>query len=114
MRPGMMTGHGHARFRSTARRAIARSAARRYCGRTMARTVAQPTQLGVHEGRPYMLWLPHSKAPWPGMVILHGAGSRKENHGEFGRACAASGWAAISFDQRGHGESQDGMGPAAR
>jgi uncharacterized protein len=79
----------------------------------MARTVAQPTELGVHEGRPYMLWLPESAPPWPGMVILHGAGSRKENHGEFGRACAASGWAAISFDQRGHGESREGMTPAA-
>jgi alpha-beta hydrolase superfamily lysophospholipase len=79
----------------------------------MARTVAQPTELGVHEGRPYMLWLPESAPSWPGMVILHGAGSRKENHGEFGRACAASGWAAISFDQRGHGESRDGMTPAA-
>jgi alpha-beta hydrolase superfamily lysophospholipase len=47
------------------------------------------------------------------MVIVHGAGSRKENHGDFGRACAASGWAALAFDQRGHGESADGMSPAA-
>ncbi len=47
------------------------------------------------------------------MVILHGAGSRKENHGDFGRACAASGWAALAYDQRGHGESEDGMSPAA-
>jgi pimeloyl-ACP methyl ester carboxylesterase len=47
------------------------------------------------------------------MVILHGAGSRKENHGDFGRACAASGWAALAFDQRGHGSSEDGMSPEA-
>jgi fermentation-respiration switch protein FrsA (DUF1100 family) len=47
------------------------------------------------------------------MVILHGAGSRKENHGDFGRACSASGWAALAFDQRGHGSSPDGMSPAA-
>ena len=60
-----------------------------------------------------MLWLPVSPGPWPGMVIVHGAGSRKENHGDFGRACAASGWAAASFDQRGHGASADGMSPAA-
>lgn len=47
------------------------------------------------------------------MVIVHGAGSQKENHGDFGRACAASGWAALGFDQRGHGDSDDGMSPAA-
>ncbi len=60
-----------------------------------------------------MLWLPDSPPPWPAMVIVHGAGSRKENHGDFGRACAASGWAALGFDQRGHGASVDGMSPAA-
>jgi putative redox protein len=47
------------------------------------------------------------------MVILHGAGSRKENHGDFGRACAAAGWAALSYDQRGHGEATDEMGAGA-
>src|SRR5919109_833544 len=71
-----------------------------------------PTETGQHHGRPYWLWLPESAPPWPGMVILHGAGSRKENHGDFGRACAASGWAALAYDQRGHGEATDEMGPA--
>jgi fermentation-respiration switch protein FrsA (DUF1100 family) len=47
------------------------------------------------------------------MVILHGAGSRKENHADFARVCAARGWAALAFDQRGHGASRDEMGPAA-
>jgi fermentation-respiration switch protein FrsA (DUF1100 family) len=47
------------------------------------------------------------------MVILHGAGSAKENHADFGRLCAANGWAAISYDQRGHGESGDEMAPGA-
>jgi len=47
------------------------------------------------------------------MVIIHGAGSAKENHADFARLCAASGWAAVSYDQRGHGESEDAMGPAA-
>jgi len=79
----------------------------------MSRDVSRPTDVGVHEGRPYMLWLPDTEPPWPGMVILHGAGSRKENHGDFGRACAASGWAALAYDQRGHGESEDPMSPEA-
>jgi fermentation-respiration switch protein FrsA (DUF1100 family) len=47
------------------------------------------------------------------MTILHGAGSQKENHGDFGRACAAAGWAALAYDQRGHGASDDEMGPGA-
>jgi fermentation-respiration switch protein FrsA (DUF1100 family) len=69
---------------------------------------------GVHEGRPYQLWLPDGTAPpWPGMVIVHGAGSGKENHADFARACNERGWAAVTFDQRGHGDSGDEMVPAA-
>jgi uncharacterized protein len=79
----------------------------------MSREVAAPSKMGVHDGRPYMLWVPESRPPWRGMLIVHGAGSRKENHGDFGRACAASGWAAIAYDQRGHGESKDAMSPEA-
>jgi len=76
-------------------------------------TAEPPDERGVHEGRPYWMWLPRSEPPWPGMVILHGAGSAKENHADFGRLCAANGWAAVSYDQRGHGESEDEMAPAA-
>jgi pimeloyl-ACP methyl ester carboxylesterase len=47
------------------------------------------------------------------MVIVHGAGSQKENHGDFGRACAAAGWAALAYDQRGHGDSAEEMSPEA-
>lgn len=47
------------------------------------------------------------------MVIVHGAGSSKINHGDFGRACASAGWAALAYDQRGHGEGDDEMGPEA-
>jgi len=72
-----------------------------------------PTRRGVHQDRPFWLWLPRGSGPWPGMVILHGAGSAKENHADFARMCAAGGWAAIAYDQRGHGESTDEMGPAA-
>ena len=73
----------------------------------------RPSEIGRHGERPYWLWLPRSDPPWPAMLILHGAGSRKENHGDFGRACAAAGWAALAYDQRGHGESDDEMSPAA-
>jgi fermentation-respiration switch protein FrsA (DUF1100 family) len=68
---------------------------------------------GVHEGRPFHLWIPDASPPWPGMVIVHGAGSGKENHADFARACNARGWAAVTFDQRGHGDSEDEMTPAA-
>lgn len=76
-------------------------------------TPQAPDECGVHAGRSYWLWLPRHEPPWPAMVILHGAGSSKESHADFGRACAASGWAAISYDQRGHGESTEPMSPAA-
>ncbi|TMK70311.1 MAG: alpha/beta hydrolase [Actinobacteria bacterium] len=79
----------------------------------MSREVSRPSDMGIHEGRPYLLWLPETPPPWRAMLILHGAGSQKENHGDFGRACAASGWAAIAYDQRGHGESPDLMSAEA-
>jgi len=44
-------------------------------------------------------------APWGGMVILHGAGSRKENHADMARAAVAAGLAAVRYDMRGHGET---------
>jgi fermentation-respiration switch protein FrsA (DUF1100 family) len=68
---------------------------------------------GVHQGRPYEIWIPEADPPWPGMVIVHGAGSRKENHADFARACNARGWAALTYDQRGHGDADDEMVPAA-
>lgn len=77
------------------------------------RTPDAPDDRGDHEGREYWLWTPETPPPWPGMVILHGAGSSKESHADFGRACAANGWAAVSYDQRGHGSGDDLMTPAA-
>ena len=72
-----------------------------------------PSESGAERGRPYSLWLPRTQPPWPAMVIVHGGGSRKENHADFARACASAGWAALTYDQRGHGESVDEMSPAA-
>jgi uncharacterized protein len=40
-----------------------------------------------------------------GVVVLHGADSRKESHFDFARACAGGGLAALAFDARGHGAS---------
>jgi fermentation-respiration switch protein FrsA (DUF1100 family) len=76
----------------------------------------KPTRTGTHANRPYELWLPDPVAtapPWPGIVILHGAGSRKESHADFARAAASFGWASIAYDQRGHGASTDEMVPGA-
>jgi len=71
-------------------------------------TVELPTETGVHDGLAYSLWLPRTPASG-GVVVLHGAGSCKENHHDFARAAIGSGLAAIAFDQRGHGESAGPM-----
>jgi pimeloyl-ACP methyl ester carboxylesterase len=52
----------------------------------------------------HLLNLPEGE-PWGGMVILHGAGSRKENHADMAAAAAASGLAVVRYDMRGHGET---------
>jgi len=41
----------------------------------------------------------------PGVVIVPGLGSRKENHADMGAALAARGIAALALDVRGHGDS---------
>src|ERR687896_998252 len=52
----------------------------------------------------HLLDMPEGE-PWGGLVILHGAGSRKENHADMARAAAAAGLATVRFDMRGHGET---------
>jgi uncharacterized protein len=52
----------------------------------------------------HLLDMPRGE-PWGGLVILHGAGSRKENHADMAAAAAAAGLAVVRFDMRGHGES---------
>lgn len=69
------------------------------------------TQRGSHDGLAYELWLPPGRPPWPGIVVIHGAGSRKENHSDFARIASGSGWAALAYDQRGHGDSDGEMAP---
>jgi fermentation-respiration switch protein FrsA (DUF1100 family) len=74
---------------------------------------AQAVEQGTHDGLAYRIWAPEASGLWPGVVILHGAGSCKENHADFARLAASFGWAALAYDQRGHGESDGEMGPGA-
>lgn len=72
-----------------------------------------PDREDTHNGLSYALWLPDDEPPFPGVVVVHGAGSRKENHADFARLANASGWAALTFDLPGHGESEPEMTGAA-
>jgi uncharacterized protein len=76
------------------------------------RTIESDVELGRHRGLAYGLWLPDG-APAGAVVVLHGAGSCKESHFDFGRAARDMGLAALAFDQRGHGGSEGRMGAGA-
>lgn len=70
-------------------------------------TPVLPREIAVHDGLAYSLWLPDEVRG--GVVILHGAGSCKESHHDYARLLVSARYAAISFDQRGHGASGDVM-----
>jgi alpha-beta hydrolase superfamily lysophospholipase len=76
------------------------------------RTIKTSVETGRHAGLAYALWLPEDP-PAGAMLILHGAGSCKESHFDYGRAARGMGLAALAFDQRGHGESEGPMGAGA-
>jgi uncharacterized protein len=67
-----------------------------------------PAEQGVRDGLSYALFSP-DEAPSGGVVVIHGAGSQKENHFDFARECRAAGLAAVAFDQRGHGASEGAL-----
>ena len=48
-------------------------------------TPAGPAEQGAIDGLEYTLWLPE-RPPEGGVVVLHGAGSTKENHHDMARA----------------------------
>jgi uncharacterized protein len=76
----------------------------------------RPDVEDTHNGLAYALWLPPDDATdstVPGVVVVHGAGSRKENHADFARLAAANGWAALAFDLPGHGASEPEMSGGA-
>ena len=58
------------------------------------RTIETPVETGRHGGLSYALWLPEKPAAGA-MLILHGAGSCKESHYDFGRAARDMGLAAL-------------------
>jgi pimeloyl-ACP methyl ester carboxylesterase len=69
-----------------------------------------PDRLGRRHGLAYSLWLPSADMPLrSGVIILHGAGSRKESHHDYARVLLPRGHAAIAFDARGHGDSDGPM-----
>ena len=74
------------------------------------RTVSpdQP-RTGVLDGLAWALFEPAGAEPAAGVVVLHGAGSCKESHYDFCRLLRSHGLAALSFDQRGHGESEGAL-----
>jgi pimeloyl-ACP methyl ester carboxylesterase len=74
--------------------------------------VEPPTELSTRDGLAYALFVPEG-APAGGVVMLHGAGSQKENQFDVARALRAAGVAAVCFDQRGHGESEGALGADA-
>jgi pimeloyl-ACP methyl ester carboxylesterase len=71
-------------------------------------TVEEPQERGRHRGLAYTLFLPEM-APVVAVLVLHGADSSKESHQAFARACRKIRYAALCFDQRGHGESDGPM-----
>ncbi len=73
-----------------------------------------PAEIATRDGLAYALFLPPGD-PAAGVVVLHGAGSRKESHFDFARRCRAYGLAAVAVDLRGHGASDGelGGGPSA-
>jgi alpha-beta hydrolase superfamily lysophospholipase len=70
-----------------------------------------PSESGQLDGIAYNLWLPPADEPAPAVIVFHGAGSQKENHADYARAALAHGFVALTFDNRGHGETEGSLGP---
>ncbi len=69
----------------------------------------EPPELGRTAGLAWARFAPQG-TPRGALLILHGAGSRKESHYDFARLARAAGWCALCFDARGHGDSEGALG----
>lgn len=77
----------------------------------MASNLSLPSESGRLDGIAWSLWTPRGPGPFPAVIVFHGAGSQKENHADYARAAVANGFAALTFDNRGHGETEGELGP---
>jgi alpha-beta hydrolase superfamily lysophospholipase len=73
--------------------------------------IQPPAETGTFAGIAWCLWLPNGQGPWPAVMVMHGAGSRKENHADFARTAADNGFVALTFDNRGHGATEGDLDP---
>ena len=78
------------------------------------RTAPESITIPSRDGLPLSaLWMTPEAVPGavtvPGVVVLHGYGSRKENHVDFAERLAGLGMAVVIPDLRGHGETGSEM-----
>src|SRR5919109_1299345 len=73
----------------------------------------RPQESGLADGIAYQLWFPAERGPAPAVVVLPGAGPPKENPADFARAATPNGFATLTFDNRGHGETEGKLGARA-
>jgi dienelactone hydrolase len=57
------------------------------------------------------LYLPDGEGPFPGVVLAHMGGSNKEAWGDVPKLLRLAGYAVVSFDFRGHGQSAGDLDP---
>jgi pimeloyl-ACP methyl ester carboxylesterase len=76
------------------------------------RSLKAPSETGTQAGLAYAVYSPQ-RPIGASILVLHGAGSCKENHFDFARAAAAAGFSALAYDQRGHGASPGKLGAGA-
>ena len=74
--------------------------------------IQPPTEKGTLAGIAWCLWVPDGAGPFPAVMVMHGAGSRKENHADFARVATSHGFVALTFDNRGHGETDGDLDPS--